>query len=171
MPKSILTASADFTITSGTLAVGDTICGGHTLENVRKGAWKAFVEMDSSNECVAYIHAFCTDVDTDKSEDDEEILEVDIDSGNLSICDAQYFKTENGEDCGDLQDTADPFGSFFNGRGVVTQTGFGDGAYPMFISRLRGKIVEVTVHFIFEEMEEDTVVDAQAPAVDAATIN
>lgn len=122
MPKSILTASAKFLVKSGTLVITDP--GNDTpvvIENVKNGNWEVFIDM-REDDCsrVEDICAYHSSADPEK-EDDDATLEVAVDGGMVAICDAKYYQacdSNNEAFFEDMMDTADPFGSFYNGRGV-----------------------------------------------------
>jgi len=155
MPKSILTADANFVVNSDTLAIGDpSSINPHILTNVQPGEWSAFIQTTEDNQGVAFIGAACEELGDLEAEDGGSLT---VASGLLAICDGRFFKVYEESD-EDLLDTADPFGSFYNGRGVVTEAGEGDGTCDIRVWRRDGVVISVAVYFDCDA-DDDTVTD------------
>jgi hypothetical protein len=169
MPKSILTASAKFLVKSGTLAITDPRSATPTIvENVKNGHWDVFIDMREDDPSrVADICAYHSSSEPSDS-DSDEFLPIPVDTGNLAICDAAFYRAQTDEECeaepNDLLETADPFGSYYNGRGCVTESGYGDGLYPAMVTRHKGKVTAVYVNFdkFTSDEDEDTQVTLAA---------
>ena len=90
---------------------------------------------------------------------------ITVDSGQAGFFDDDYYKENQG---GDFGDTTTLFGlacsltlsknrgGIVNNRGVVSETGFGDGSYSLYVGKNNeGKIVSASIIFIADdEMEE-----------------
>jgi hypothetical protein len=161
-----------FRVKSGKLVVSDpcyspgTWCQG-TLDNVRKGVWKALVEVsDEGNwgQRVSTIIVHHESLGSVEAEDftEKATFEVGVDSGQAGFWDAEYFCGGQGE--------YDELGTFYGdactqtlrtkvGAGVmpggcVSSSGYGDGGYECtYVKSTRGKVVAARVVFIEPEPE------------------
>ena len=90
---------------------------------------------------------------------------IGVDSGQAGFFDDAYYQQNQGGDFGDL-DTffglacsltlSNNRGGIMQDKGVVSDTGFGDGSYPLYIGKnVDGKIVAASIIFIDDEELED----------------
>ena len=90
---------------------------------------------------------------------------VAVDSGQAGFFDDDYYQQNQGGDFGDISTLfglacsltlSKNHGGIMLDKGVVSETGFGDGCYPLFIAKNNdGKIVAASIIFISEsELEE-----------------
>lgn len=90
---------------------------------------------------------------------------IGVDSGQAGFFDDAYYQQNQGGDFGDL-DTffglacsltlSNNRGGIMRDHGVVSDTGFGDGSYPLYIGKnVDGKIVAASIIFIDDEELED----------------
>lgn len=91
--------------------------------------------------------------------------EIAVDSGQAGFFDDYYYQYNQGGDFGDINTLfglacsltlSKNRGGIMLDKGVVSETGFGDGCYPLFIAKNHeGKIVASSIIFISEqELEE-----------------
>ena len=90
---------------------------------------------------------------------------IEVDSGQVGFFDDNYYAENQGGDFGDITTLfglacsltlSKNRGGIVNDRGVVSETGFGDGSYSLYIGKNNEcKIVSASIIFIADdEMEE-----------------
>ena len=91
--------------------------------------------------------------------------EVEVDSGQAGFFDDQYYKENQGGEFGDTTTffglacfltLSKKHGGIVQDKGVVSETGFGDGCYSLYVGKNKaGKIVSASIIFIADdELEE-----------------
>ena len=91
--------------------------------------------------------------------------EIAVDSGQAGFFDDDYYQHNQGGEFGDITTLfglacsltmSKNHGGIMLNKGVVSETGFGDGCYPLFIAKNNeGKVVADSIIFITdEELEE-----------------
>ena len=143
------------------------------VEGCKKGTWEAEAEVSDEGEWgkrVATLSAHCEHELAYTAWD--EVGVAGVDSGQMSIMDADRLTSWEGDEREHGWDPDKYAGSFgYQGaceitlRGMrgdilagcmaVSSSGYGDGAYPVSVSRNRdGEIVAVKVDFIWDEDED-----------------
>jgi len=133
------------------------------VDNVKKGAWDAYIKTDPDSHRVSELMAFHKDVDgktvKNASWTSREQI-IGVDSGQCGFFDDKYYP----ENTGDYEDE----NSFYYkccsaterdcglvNYGVVSRSGYGDGSYGCFILEDKDEnVIGVKVVFI-EECEDD----------------
>jgi len=160
-----------FNVDSGKLVVSDpcyspgTWCAG-ALGNVKNGIWKGFVQKgktDWGNRCWSVQAVHLDHYSQNMGFSEKTDITVGVDSGQAGIYDVAKFGGGQDE-YGDggwydnaCETTLSALGAGVLDGGVVSSSGFGDGAYDCYVSRDNsGQIVGVKVVFIrIEDFIED----------------
>ena len=131
-----------------------------TLRTVKPGKYHCWVNMSDEGKWghrVAELCAAHVTADYERLKDTEVEIAIGVDSGQAGIFDEAYFKEHTGKKnwYGQVCDTTTPAGTL-DGFCVVSSSGFGDGAYNLFVRRnSEGIVVYIKVVFITEDEEEE----------------
>ena len=168
----ITSALGSFLITGNKIHVSDpcydyACSGAVTLDNVLSGKYLATLvkhNLDIWDTRVCKL--------TIQHEDYKDIVpdifsgyEIAVDSGQAGFFDEDYYQHNQGGDFGDISSLfglacsltlSKNQGGIMLDKGVVSETGFGDGCYPLFIGKNdNDKIVAASICFITNsELEE-----------------
>ena len=90
---------------------------------------------------------------------------IGVDSGQAGFFDDDYYEEKQGGDFGDLTrifglscslTLSKNHGGITEDKGVVSETGFGDGCYSLYIGKIEaGQVVSASIVFIEEEEMEE----------------
>ena len=167
-----------FLVKSGALAVSDPCYDNpNTVGNVKNGAWTASVDFEDG--CVSALKVCHKDHTADFLEFKECDLRIDVDSGQAGIFDADFFGDDEELDQGDTQHKSEgrPWGigqtDFYDvccnltssearagclSRGVVSNSGYGDGAYTCYKAEVGDQVVALMVIFIDDAVDEEELI-------------
>lgn len=149
----------------------DTWCQ-KLLTDVSPGKYKCFVVVTDEGEWgnrVSELHAVKEEMfdkygSLDKIPYGTEPLNcvIGVDSGQCGFFDAKYYEEHQPDD--DYNNTNSWYrkvcelsnnAGTVDGLGVVAESGYGDGGYPLFVAKENGQVLAMKVVFIgFEEEEE-----------------
>lgn len=165
----------EFEVISNELLVTDpcyekgTWCSGD-LENVLPGIWQASVmrlqDPDWGDRVAELVICHESIKDTDAESIDEWVpITVGVDSGQAGFFDPQFYPNGEPGEYGDkdtfygraCEATDNPHDwGIVDGHGVVSQSGFGDGAYACYVTRdPQGRVIAAKIVFISDEDYED----------------
>ena len=168
----IITTLGSFSITGNKIHVSDpcydySSSDAVTLDNALSGRYFATLVKHNLNIWYTRVSSL-----TIQHEDYKDIVpdifsghEIAVDSGQAGFFDDDYYQQNHGGDFGDITTLfglacsltlSKNQGGIMLDKGVVSETGFGDGCYPLFIAKNHeGKIVASSIIFIPEqELEE-----------------
>jgi hypothetical protein len=144
----------------------DTWCAG-VIEDVKKGAWEAYIRTERKYSRVIELMAFHKDIDNNtfkKSSWITQDADIGVDSGQCGIFDDKYYPEKTGE--------YDDENSFYYkcclateneagvvDYGVVSRSGFGDGSYVCYTLENKERVVGIKIIFIEENDDEEDDMD------------
>lgn len=153
---------------------------GENISKVPKGTWNSFVikEGDRCAYLLAFYDKFKVSVKNAEDilelnwKDEENALMLGVDSGQLGFFDLKYYKDDkivknvkriyNKIICGDepwysicCDRSLSEMGAGTIPYGVVSESGFGDGAYPLSFLYNKKQIVGIMVNFLIFDNEEN----------------
>lgn len=137
------------------------------IPNAKKGKWKCWVLTDTNVKRNALIAIHDTVNNDSIMHFDEWPLNpvdstIDVDSGQAAIYDAKYFADDNQAsgnntwyDINSMATDTKKQASIIP-NGVVSSSGYGDGAYDLYVKKSdNNKVVAVKIVFITEDDESD----------------
>lgn len=138
------------------------------IENARAGTWRAFAKMNDSDwgTRVAELHAYHKAITPHVRDWCHLKGLVGVDSGQAGIFDMATFPDNKGRHFSDpwyktCCDTTSEGQAGVIPGGVVSRSGFGDGAYDIFVSERQGKVEAIRIVFFDTEMDDFLCGDAE----------
>lgn len=131
------------------------------LEKAKKGTWTTELQIGEILGWGMRVKKYVSWIGRNSVKGKIEKYTVAVDSGQMSVCDYEYYPDG---DTGDYEDeksfygkacqltTGKSFGGDLDGRGVVSSSGIGDGMYDCIVAHDDdGKVVNVKVVFVGEQ--------------------
>lgn len=140
--------------------------GAVTLSNVLSGEYLATIILCDMGRCGTHTAKLSINHgDYTKVLSEVFTGNVAVDSGQAGFFDDLYYQKNQGGEFGEIDSfyglacaltLSKNYGGIMHNRGVVSETGFGDGSYDLFIGKnMEGKIVSASIIFIDDyELEE-----------------
>ena len=152
----------------------DTWCS-NVVCGFKPGTYHAYVQKEDEENRVAELIVYHEDYDTDEKKSNmfwrDYCIDVAVDSGQAGFFDETYYVTAKAQeekvsagmpetgfyrDCCNITLADDPYGILNNQKGVVSESGYGDGCYTMYAAKdSDGYIIAAKISFIDLGEEND----------------